>query len=115
MRRPPPTGDGRCGMGPCRSHVCSFDGYIAHHAETARRRPVGRLRGLALLCTALVTIVSLAGAAGAGAADPPVPSSFFGISAPDLWSLSLQDKDSQRDSQLAGMNAAGFDWVRTEL
>src|SRR3954447_6148533 len=118
MRRPPPAVDGRCGMGgPCGSHVCSFDGCFALHAETARRRPVGRVRRLALLCAALVTIVSLAGADRAAAAAPQVPSSFFGISAPDLWSLSLQGKDqaSQRDSQLAGMRAAGFDWVRTEL
>src|SRR3954454_24617507 len=116
MRRPPSTDDGRCGMGgPGRSRECSFDGCVALHAEAARRRPAGRLRRLALLCVALVTTVSLAGADRAAAAAPQVPSSFFGISAPDLWSLSLQGKDSQRDSQLAGMKAAGFDWVRTEL
>src|SRR3954451_13173361 len=115
MRRPPPTGDGRYGMGPRRSHPYSFDGCVAVHAETAGRRPVRRLRLLALLCAALVTIVSLAGVDRAAAATTPAPSSFFGISAPDLWSLSLQGKDSQRDSQLTGMKAAGFDWVRTEL
>lgn len=57
----------------------------------------------------------LAGAGPSYAWEPRVTDSFFGVSAPELWDLSVQSKHATRDAQLDGMKAAGVDWVRSEI
>ena len=40
---------------------------------------------------------------------------FYGVSAPDLWDMSVQNQNAKRDGELDGMKAAGIDWVRVEI
>lgn len=66
----------------------------------------------AVLAAALLALVL---PASANAYEPRVPQTFFGISHPDLWSLTESNQTLQRDAQLDQIKAAGFDWVRIEV
>jgi hypothetical protein len=64
----------------------------------------------ALLAT--VTVCGVAAARGDAATPPP---DFFGISAPELYSMSLDGRFQLRDDALEHIQAAGIDTVRTEI
>ncbi len=74
-------------------------------------------RQLKRLILALAAGVAAAGAIAAPAEgfEPRVPETFFGVSATELWTLSDQNRDAERDAQLDGMKAAGIDWARIEI
>jgi len=71
-------------------------------------------RRLVAVCALMIAITAVS-PTGAAAFEPRVPESFFGISDPDLWTLTEQGRLAQRDAQLQGIKAAGLDWVRTEI
>ncbi|MGH2954886.1 MAG: hypothetical protein ACRDK9_12905 [Solirubrobacterales bacterium] len=63
---------------------------------------------------ALAASVGLLAAAPASAFERAVPEQFFGISAPSLYSMSLDGRYELRDRALAEIEAARIDSVRTE-
>src|SRR5687768_5322785 len=77
--------------------------------------PVARQSKRFMLALIAGAATACALAAPAQAYEPRVPDTFFGVSAPDLWGLTEQGRDSERDRQLDGMKAAGLDWVRVEV
>ena len=64
---------------------------------------------------ALTVLAGLSSAVKAEAFEPRVPDTFFGVSAPTLWSLTESNRDDERDDQLSAMKDAGLDWARVEL
>lgn len=70
---------------------------------------------LALVLAFAAGALARPAAAPAQAHEPRVPETFFGVSATGLWSLSVQNRDAQRNVQLDGMRDAGLDWARIEL
>ena len=51
----------------------------------------------------------------ARAYEPRVDDEFFGISAPDLYTLSGESRNAELDARLTAIKAAGLDWVRAEI
>jgi hypothetical protein len=67
------------------------------------------------VCTALLSAIAVvAVTASPGAAATP-PADFFGLSAPELYSMSLDGRYALRDASLEQIEAAGIDTVRTEI
>ena len=63
----------------------------------------------------LVLVASLGITSASHAYEPRVNDDFFGISAPDLYTLSGQSRDAELNSQLTAIKSAGLDWVRAEI
>jgi hypothetical protein len=68
-----------------------------------------------LAATAIAATVALAAPASAGAFEPRVPETFFGVSHPNLWHLNVSGQQGTRNAQLVAIKAEGLDWVRTEI
>jgi hypothetical protein len=67
-----------------------------------------------LACAAFAVALAIA-PAPAAAFERAVPERFFGVSAPALYTMSLDGRWAQRDQALAEIRAAGIDSVRNEV
>lgn len=67
------------------------------------------------LLAALLATVTVCGVAAARSDAATPPPDFFGVSAPELYSMSLDGRFQLRDNALEHIQAAGIDTVRTEI
>jgi hypothetical protein len=63
----------------------------------------------------LLAVLSICGVSAPAATAATPPPDFFGVSAPELYSMSLDGRFALRDAALTNIQAAGIDTVRTEI
>ena len=68
-----------------------------------------------LLPALIASLACWLSASPAAGYEPRVTDDFFGVSAPELYTLSGQSRDAELNAQLTGIKGAGLDWVRAEI